>query len=715
MARRERDWVWRQVWWPLPLKGDLTLELLDRLAAGAEPSPMVWEARANRGRIRYRVGTRPSHMPALTTLLRELVPGVRLHASAPVRIPVGTSGRVTLGHPALALNVERMAAISRATLASLAGAHQDDDHLVLQVLLGRHLPPQQPASEQQGWFDTLTGARPRPLSPEDRAGLRTRASVHGFRTVIRIGATAATPQREQALVRSLLASLRVAESAGTRLRFDPESPERLNRADRPWRMPNRLSSRELVPLLGWPVGELPLPGVASAHPKHLPAQQTLERERTFGTISDREGEQAVGISSRDSLFHTEVLGPIGSGKSNVLLSLAMADIRAGKSVLVVDPKADLVSDILARIPAERAGDVVVIDPTSAWPVGINPLQDATRDAELVADTLLASFKSVFAETWGIRSEDVLGSALLTLARRPGSTLVELPTLLSDARYRRRVLKGLDDPLGVGRFWAEYDQMPPAAQSALIAPTLNKLRQFLIRPGLRAVLGQAEPAFSLSELFTGRKIVLLSLNKGIVGAESARLLGSLVIGQLWPLILRRAALPPERRHVVSVFIDEVQDYLALPTDLADALAQARSLGVGFTLAHQYRAQLPAEMKAAIDSNARNLIVFGLNQPDAGDIAKMAPELTAEDFMYLPRFQVYARLMHRGHSTGWVSARTAPPPRALRDPVELAAESAARYGRDAAITEKSLRHLLDPERSPATQSEDEEPIGRKKARP
>lgn len=107
-----------------------------------------------------------------------------------------------------------------------------------------------------------------------------------------------------------------------------------------------------------------------------------------------------------------------------------------------------------------------------------------------------------------------------------------------------------------------------------------------RPGLRSVLGQSNPKFQLTDLLYKRKIVLVPLNKGTVGAESARLLGSLIVGLTWTLALSRASIPPEKRHVISMYIDELQDYLALPTDLSDALAQARGLGVGITMAHQY---------------------------------------------------------------------------------------------------------------------------------
>ncbi len=177
------------------------------------------------------------------------------------------------------------------------------------------------------------------------------------------------------------------------------------------------------------------------------------------------------------------------------------------------------------------------------------------------------------------------------------------------------------------FWNQFEALSDLQRRQQIEPVLNKLRQFLLRPGLRNILGQAQPKFTLMDLFTQRKIVLVPLNKGIVGGETARLIGSLIVGLTWTLALSRASIPPERRHIVSVYIDELQDYLSLPTDLSDALAQARGLGVGMTLAHQYRDQLPLEIRSGIDANARNKIVFGLNIKDAKDMAAMAPELTA----------------------------------------------------------------------------------------
>ena len=127
-----------------------------------------------------------------------------------------------------------------------------------------------------------------------------------------------------------------------------------------------------------PAGEEELPGTPGLHPKlMLPPKWYKEpsyvsSDRCFAVSLGSE-KKRLSITPKDALEHTVFLGPTGSGKSTAMQSLILSDIRAGRSVLVIDPKADLVTDILARIPDERKDDVVVIDPSDPCPVGFNPL------------------------------------------------------------------------------------------------------------------------------------------------------------------------------------------------------------------------------------------------------------------------------------------------------------------------------------------------------
>ncbi len=721
MGRRKNPrWAWQQVWWPQPFDPAVAWEFLERVLADRHLGPVTLEAHASSGRVSYLLGSQNHSAAALRDLVKEIVPGTRIRDLEGVERPlIATSTRLQISHPSLALNVDRVTAVSRAVLAGLATAKEREDLLVLQVVIGaRRSPafvPRDVPDPTQRWFDLVTGGT-RIADADVRARLKERVGIHGGRVTVRVGALAASPARIHLLLTAVLGGLRVAQSSGVRIALRGEPALRLTWASVPWRWPLRLSSKELIEVLGWPLdksGQWPMPGQPPLHPRQLaPSTDVLATNRPFAETTAPGVDVQVGIAARDSLQHTWLLGPTASGKSTAMLAMILDAIRAGRGVLVIDPKSDLVNDVLARIPDERADDVVIIDPTDSRPVGINPLKSGIRHMSVTADSVLAVFKQLSGDAWGPRTEDVIMSALLTLAQHPGATLTMLPTLLTDERFRKSLTKSLPDRVGLGSFWASYEAMSPQMKAQVIAPTLTRLRQFLLRPHLRAVLGQAEPSFDLMDLFTKRRIVLVSLNRGLIGSEGARLLGSLVVGQLWPLVLARAGLPPERRRIVNVFIDEVQDYLALPTDLEDAFSQARSLGVGFTVAHQYRRQLPPGLRSAIDTNARNKVIFGLNAEDAADLAKQAPELEAQDFIYLPRFAVYANLMQDGVATGWFSARTLAPEAPVRDPVGLRARSATLYGQDAADVEEAIvRHHAQPH---GQEQKDDAPIGRRPLR-
>ena len=709
MARPTQPLVWHQLRFALPLAQDTAVSLVERILADSSLGRVVLELRASGGQATWAVGS--SAGERLARVVRELVPGCRVSRGFSRRA-VDQAVVVSARPIGAGLATERLSAVVRAVLAALAVTAEGEE-LVVQLQLGRRFSPQVLGRvEPQGWLELLGLVPPPPVSGERGRRMRAQVGRHRAAVCLRLGVRAASPLRQRTLLQGLLGALRLLEGPGVRLRARTEHPARLDAVRRPWRAGLELGAGEIVAMAGWPVGEGALPATPSTHPRVLPLPAARETHRAFASgVADQAGER-LGISIGDALYHTVLLGPTGAGKSTALAHLALADIHAGRGVLLIDPKTDLVADILARIPEQRRGDVVVIDPTSSRPVGINPLArtqaahgaaspsaqggqsvaaalPGTSSPELVADTVLATLKGVFAESWGVRVEQVLSAALVTLARTPGATLVDLPLVLTNPVYRQRLIAASGaDPLGTGQFWAAYEALSEAQRQQWVGPVLTRLQPFLIRPHLRATLGQAAPSFDLGEVFTRRRIVLVSLNKGVLGAESARLLGSLLVGQLWPLILARAAVEPSRRHVVSVFIDEVQDYLSLPGSLADALAQARSLGAAFHLAHQYRGQLPPALKAGIDANARNKIIFSLSAADAAELARQAIGLEAADFQLLPRFGVYARTMHHGRENPWCHATTLPPTPPTQDALALRASSQARYGQDAAQVEAAL---------------------------
>lgn len=690
MARPTQPLVWHQLRFALPLAQDAAVGLVERILADGSLGRVVLELRASAGQATWAVGSRAGER--LARVVRELVPGCRV--SRGFSRPAVSQAVVVSARPIGAgLATERLASVVRAVLAALAVTAKDEE-LVVQLQLGRRFSPQALGRvEPQGWLELL-GLVPIPsLSGERGRRMRAQVGRHRAAVCLRLGVRAASPLRQRTLLQGLLGALRLLEGPGVRLRARTEHPAKLDAVRRPWRAGLELGAGEIVAMAGWPVGELPLPLLGSGHPRLVappPEVGSGSSQRVVGASAVQGETGLVRLPITDAVYHTHLLGPTGVGKSTVLLSLALADAAEGRGLLLLDPKGDLATDFLARLPQERDADVVVLDPTNPCPVGFNPLAGPPELAVVTAEAVLGVLAELFRDSWGIRTADVLSAALLTLARIPQATLVWLVPLLTNPAFRRRVLAlAPPDPLGTDVFWQGYEAKPVRTQAVEVAPVLNKLRQLMLRPGLRAMLGQAQPRFGLADLLERRRIVVVNLNQGLLGPGAARLLGTLLISQLWQHLLARQAEPPQRRQIVSVYIDEVQAFLAgLPGSLADALAQARSLGAAFHLAHQYRGQLSTEMMQAVETNTRSKVYFALSATDAAAAARLAPELEAADFQLLAQYQAYATVMHHGHRSGWFSLATRPAPPAVRDPALLYAASHARYGIPAEQTEAEL---------------------------
>lgn len=707
-----KELVWREVTLQRPYEMDSLWAILTHIAALTSRGQLVWEARCKNGKMRYLIGTPKWSV----TRVQE---AFKAHTNAQftdsvTREPVSTARRMKISRPVLSLNTEVSGAMIRAALAAMTGAKKDTE-CVLQIVLGApHTPstvPKRVPDPTESWLEVVLGSVHN-ASAEQRRTMREKAEQYSFEAVVRIGMSG---EHTATRLNNIISAMRTLEAAGVHIRAEQETAEHLDKATLPWRMPLRLSVKETACFLLLPAGEEELPGTPGLHPKLLLPpkwyrEPPMKADRTFAVTLGSDPKR-LSIAPKDALEHSILLGPTGSGKSTAMQSIILSDIKAGRSVLVVDPKADLVTSILERIPEERKHDVVVLDPSDPSPVGFNPLA-LPGDPTLITDSILAVFQELFSQNWGIRSADILSGALLTLTQIKGANLLWLPQMLIDENFRRELTAKVKDPIALQPFWNHFEAMKDTERRTEIAPVLNKLRQITYRPGLRNVLGQSEPKFSLADLFYKRKIVLVPLNRGLIGAESARLLGSLIVGLTWSLALSRANIAPEKRHTVSIFIDELQDYLALPTSFSDALAQARGLGVAYTVAHQYRGQLPPDIKAGIDANCRNKIAFGLNSDDAKDMAAQAPELEAVDFMTLPRYEIYTCFQSRGKSTGWISGKTLPPPEPIRMAAELKAESMKRYGVPAERTEAELIRMMTRVRPEPDPTVTDAPIGRRK---
>lgn len=664
-----------------PLAGRPKLGMLRRTPVA------VFEAWSDGGHLRWLLGVEPM-LGNLPEQLKAQLPRLAVVKGAAGRPALDTAVELRLNGLANPLRLDTAEAVSAGIVGLLASLHKDE-RAVCQWVLG----PAQQRRVRPLELSTTQALGLAPLHEEDAQDrqlwkAKTAESLYAVRG--RIGVVA-KERRQGVILRSLVSALQLANAPHAELRAGRPSrwaAKRLANVYQPggtWSCV--LNGAELAACLGWPLQNAGAVALGGRHvrpvPKALlvPAGSTTTDRILGASLHPADKGQWVRVPASTNGVHWHVTGTTGTGKSTMLANWARADIAAGKSVFVMEPRGDLVRDILAGIPDGRRDDVVVISPGDSRPVGINPLHGAADQAERRADELLHLFEHWFGSGVGPRSRDILLHCLIALARSADGTLADLVPLLTQQPFRKRLLAQVGDPLTLNPFFAWYEGLSDTSRDAAVSPALNKARAILSPTATRRLLGQAEPKFDLEDLFAKRRIVLVNLNAGTLGSDTAEFVAGLVLSLVWNGIQRRAAVPPAERHPAAIIVDEAANYLKLPVDLGDALAQSRAVGAQWVLANQHLDQLPPRLESGFLANARSRAAFRSSVTDTKRLAAtLGGGITPDDLEQLGAFEACARMVVDNATTAPFSVKTLPLPPDSSDPDELLAYSRGRYGMD-----------------------------------
>lgn len=697
VARWFEAWVWRQqlVAYRLELPRRLTRDQVDgwlaALGSATRHVPVVIEIVAADRSIKHYMAMPRFHAHLLLSQTQNMLPGIRTE-EVPEYLMDETmpraAGELRLTSTSHPLGDDRARVASGALLSALQPLGRGQVIRISWILAGTVTP--HPAGLVK-------------LAPDLARFRRLKQRTPLIRAVVRVSVSGAPPRIARALLYRVYSAMRVLDGPGSAL----------VRRVLPWRViaarmqersipitiwPAILNTRELTGLLGFPLDDVRASGLSVGTSRQLPVPPEIPRRGLVVAHSNYQGmtTRPLALRRADLLHHLYLLGPTGSGKSTEIENLAIQAAGLGDGMFVIDPKADLCEEIMARLPEKRVPDVIALNPAATdQPVGFNILQSARDEhaRELVVDDVVHIFGEIWKSSFGPRTADVLRNALLTLitTKAPdGSafTLAEVAPLLENPMFRRFVTAQPGVPEAVRPFWTAYEAMSVGERGQTIGPSLNKLRALMTRTSLRLMLGQSK-GLDIADVFTKRRILLASLNKGVVGTETAQLLGALLVAALRNAALRRAAIPKENRRQAWAFLDEWQDVLRMGDDLADGLAQARALGLSYVLANQYLAQLPSTTQAALGT-VRSVMVFQLDQDDARAMERrFTPSLTTEDLMGLGRYEIAARLCIDGQTRAPVTGKTLPLGEPIRDAFALTKASRERYGVPRPEVETGLR--------------------------
>jgi hypothetical protein len=537
------------------------------------------------------------------------------------------------------------------------------------------------------WWQTGAPTPPRydpTVSPDVRA-VMDKSAQPLYRCLIRVSVSGSSRREARGRIHAILGAFAPYNGPRAWLRRRRVlGAERKLRERRLGRRAFLLSTGELAALAHLPSTRA-IPGVVMAGARNAPPPPGLPVEgKPLGVTA--EGRR-VNLAVADARQHLHILGPTGVGKSTLIANLVLADFDAGRGAVVIDPKGDLVEDLLERIPTGRESEVDLLDPLDEAPPGLNVLD--SPDRELGVDQLVGIFHRVFERFWGPRTDDILRAALLTLTMyEPDATLADVPALLT-SRERQAELVGQVEDSVLAPFWEWYGELSDGLRAQVTGPLLNKLRAFLLRGPVRAIVAQPKTTLDIPRAIDGGRLLLAKLSKGTLGEDTSRLLGSFVVARVWQAALARAGGEPERRVDCSLYVDEVHNYLNLPTPFEDIAAEARAYRLSLCLAHQHLAQLPRDLREALGANARTKVYFQVSRDDAGHLEReVQPELSAHDLSHLPRYTAAVRLCLDGEPTQAFTVTTRPLPTAFPSQAEAVRLVARQRGTPKAVVEDRL---------------------------
>ena len=691
MKRKFEALSWIEFNWMRPFEIDDVKSMLGQLVGLSRRKAVIFEIRLSKNRVRYLLGTEEQDKRHISQLIQSHRAIQFSRVSKREKLSVARLVNIKESH--YALKTDYAENMIRSSLA-ISKILQPDETVTVQLVMGTGSPPRPQPKDLPNlsakWYQVITNNVPE-LSESSKKLMRQKLNQSTFQCEIRLGVQSRSILRTKEFLDSLLSSFRMMESNAT-IELKPLAIQKLNQAQPSWSFPYSLSVSDLACFMLLPIGEENIAGVPNVHPKLVtpPLGYNVSRKIQRSLAQTVESQpRPIQISAQAGKKHTVFLGSTGCGKTTTMSHLILSDIQSKHhSVVVVDAKGQLTHELLERTPTEHDEDIVVISPTAKRVVGINPFELTKYgiEPEVIADYLLELFKGLYPEHFGIYSLDILSHSFLTLARIPNTSLVMLPSLLTNKQFRNKLLKELKDPIGLESFWNWFELLSEAQRHQMLNPILNKFRQFLLRPQLRAMLGQTNPNFSLAEIFKSRKIVLIPLNKSVIGSESAKLIGSLITSMLWMLILRQSSVEPSKRQSVFIYIDETPSFLGIPNaNLDEALSQSRQFNVGWNIGFQHLAQMSPQLKAGIESNVANKIVFGLNLNEARDMAKSTLEISKEDFYSLPPFCAYIRTETSPNTYRWIIGKTYSPKPKIRDSRAPYLNSLTKYGQDSSTLE------------------------------
>jgi hypothetical protein len=468
-----------------------------------------------------------------------------------------------------------------------------------------------------------------------------------------------------------------------------------------------LNSEELASVYHLPHTNVETPNVVWANskvaepPAALPVANTGDAAAdamisAFGITNFRGMDQQFGIYRRDRNRHIYVIGQTGTGKSGLLELLSLSDIYHGEGYAIIDPHGDYAVNNLHFIPPHRIKDVIYFNASDTeFPLAFNPMEliDPSFKNNTCSE-IIGVLKRMFGDSWGPRLENLLRYTILALLEFPETTMLDITRMLTDKKFREKVLRHVKD-IVVLQFWrVEWSGWGEKNQADAIGPVLNKIGAFTANSTIRNIIGQPKSSFNIREIMDAGKILVVNLSKGLIGEDNAGILGSFFVTKIQLAAMSRSDIPNvDDRRPFYLYVDEFQNFAT--DSFAVILSEARKYGLCLTVANQYISQMSDTVRESVFGNVGTLLAFRVSADDATKISKQfEPQFEPADIISMNNRHFVVNMIIGGEKTQPFSGVTlALPPRQDSHLEEIMAHTRENYSKPRLVVEQEIADKID----------------------
>ena len=375
----------------------------------------------------------------------------------------------------------------------------------------------------------------------------------------------------------------------------------------------------------------------------------------------RNKKTPIYFDKKDRGRHHYIIWKSWGWKSVFIGYLARQDMWNWDWLWVIDPHGDLVEDILAFTPKERARDTIVFDPADdEYPMGLNMLEVISTDIEnrkremdrAAMDATEIFIKIFWDEIFGPRIQHYFRNWCLTLMEdiEDWGTLIDVPRLFVDDWFMKYKTSKITNPV-VKSFWEhEYANTWDREKQEMIPYISSKFGPFITNTTIRNIIGQPKSAFNIRDIMDNKKALLVNLSKWKIWALNAQLLWLIFVSKVNMAAMSRADMPESERKDFFMYVDEFQNFAT--ETFWEILSEARKYKLALIMAHQFIAQIwwswakkwdKPSIKDAVFWNAWTIMSFKVWAEDAEYLEKeYAPLLSQQDIIGIANFTTYVKL-------------------------------------------------------------------------